>query len=212
MFELKNGILIKDGKPVFALGQSYYPSYHPKKVPVPPEGDRYNELKADIKDMADAGFNIVRMAALGDIKRINGEIKVEFPLIDAIIERAEEVGIATMVRLQGYGINLSGYTDSTMLNQNDEEMPFHWGWFVRNCLNHPGILKDNEDVTVASAAYFSKYPSVVSFQIYNEPAYPTKEHYDYNPHSINAWRKWLVDQGIKTADEVKKTRPAAKTA
>lgn len=207
MFELKNGILKKDGKPVFGLGVSYYPSYHPQKVPVPPEGDRMGELKVDIKEMADAGFNIVRVAALGEIKRENGEIKVNFPLTDAIIEHAEKVGIATMVRLHGYGINLSGYTDDIMLNQNDQEMPFHWGWFVRNCLNHPGILKDNEDATVASAAYFKKYPSVVSFQIYNEPAYPSKDHYDYNPHSIVAWRKWLVQQGIKTAEEAETMQP-----
>jgi hypothetical protein len=207
MFELKNGILIKDGKPVFALGQSYYPSYHVQKVPVPPEGDRIGELKVDIKEMADAGFNIVRMAALGEVKRENGEVKVDFPLVDAIIQRAEEVDIATMVRLQGYSFNLSGYKDVTMLNQDNEEMPFHWGWFVRNCLNHPGSLKDNEDATVVSAAYFKKYPSVVSFQIYNEPAYPTKGYYDYNPHSIIAWRKWLVEQRIKTAEEAENIEP-----
>lgn len=200
MYELKNGILLKDHKPVFALGQSYYPSYHVQKVPVPPEGDRIGELQQDLQEMAEAGFNIVRMAALGDVKREGDTVTVDFPLVDAIIRRAEEVGMATMVRLQGYGVNLSGYTDAIMLNEKDEEMPFHWGWFVRNCLNHPGILKDNEDATVVSAAHFQDKPSVVSFQIYNEPAYPNDHFYDYNPHSIKAWQAWLVESGQKSAE------------
>jgi beta-galactosidase GanA len=207
MYELKNGILLKDHKPVFALGQSYYPSYHVQKVPVPPEGDRIGELQQDLQEMAEAGFNIVRMAALGDVKREGDTVTVDFPLIDAIIRRAEEVGMATMVRLQGYGVNLSGYTDAIMLNENDEEMPFHWGWFVRNCLNHPGILKDNEDATVVSAAHFKGKPSVVSFQIYNEPAYPNDHFYDYNPHSIKAWQAWLVESGQKSAEEAAGLQP-----
>jgi hypothetical protein len=210
MFELKNGILYENHRPVFALGQSYYPSYHPQKVPVPPEGDRIGALQQDIKEMADAGFNLVRMAALGEVKRNGEAVQVDFPLVDAIIDRAEAVGMATMVRLQGYGVNLSGFDDETMLNENNEEMPFHWGWFVRNCLNHPGILKDNEDATVASAAHFKNKPSVVSFQIYNEPAYPTEHFYDYHPYSIAAWRTWLVERGYKTAQEAAKLDPPRK--
>ena len=39
-YELKNGVLHRDGAPVIALGQSYYPSFHRAKYPVPPQGDR----------------------------------------------------------------------------------------------------------------------------------------------------------------------------
>lgn len=214
MFTLKNGILHRDGRPAFALGLSYYPSYHPQKVPVPPEGDREGEMVQDIAEMVDAGFNLVRMAALGDVRRDEGTVKVDFSFIDKLIARAEEAGLASMVRLQGYGVNLSGFTDNLMLNQRGEEMPFHWGWFVRNCLNHSGILKDNEEATRASAAHFKRFPSVVSFQIYNEPAYPAIDYYDYNPHSIRAWRAWLVDRGLLSEPEsatldAPRTRPVS---
>ncbi len=37
MFELKNGILYKNEKKTFLLGESYYPSFHPCKFPVKPE-------------------------------------------------------------------------------------------------------------------------------------------------------------------------------
>ena len=58
MYELKNGVLYKDGKAQMCLGLSYYPSYHPKKFPVRPEDDRIGGLKQDIHDMAEAGFNL----------------------------------------------------------------------------------------------------------------------------------------------------------
>ncbi len=204
-FDLRNGVLHKDGEPVFALGQSYYASYHPQKIPVLPEGDRIGEMKKDLKGMADAGFNIVRMAALGELKReSSGEVKVDFPLIDAIVSEAGKAGISTMVRLQGYSPSLTDYPDALMLNERDEEMPFYWGWFVRSCLNHPGVLKDDEDACVASAAHFKKFPSVVSFQIYNEPAYPWKDFYDYNPNSIKAWRKWMAERGLAAPEEAEK--------
>ena len=53
MYEIKDGILVKDGKKIFALGESYYPSFHEGKYPVPPDGDRIGEMKKDthIKDM-----------------------------------------------------------------------------------------------------------------------------------------------------------------
>ena len=60
-YTIENGIYKKDGKPVFALGVSYYPSYHERKVPVPPDGDRIGELNKDIKGMHDFGFNIVNI-------------------------------------------------------------------------------------------------------------------------------------------------------
>lgn len=205
MFELKNGILYKSGKAVFTLGLSYYASYHEQKVPVLAEGDRVGEMKKDIDGMLESGFNLLRMAALGDVKREKtGKVKVDFPFIDAMLAYADEAAIAAMVRLQGYSTNLSGYTDATMLNEKNEKMPFHWGWFVRGCLNHEGLLRDDEDACAASAKHFEKYSSVVSFQIYNEPAYPSKGFYDYNPHSIRAWRKWLVERGLKSAEEAEK--------
>lgn len=207
MYELKNGILHKNGEPVLALGVSYYASYHAQKVPVPEDGDRIGEMKSDLKMMAEAGFNIVRTAALGSIKRNDGSVEVEFPLIDKMMELAQDADLASMIRLHGYTINLSGYDDALMLNEKNEKMPFYWSWFVQNSINHPGSLKDNEDGTVESARHFVKYPSMVSFQIYNEPAYPTKGFYDYNPYSIKAYSKWLAEKGYKSLEEAENTEP-----
>ena len=66
MYRVENGFLHKDGKRLFVLGESYYPSFHPCKFPVKPEDDRYGEMEKDLKMMAQAGFNHVRFAALGE--------------------------------------------------------------------------------------------------------------------------------------------------
>ena len=119
-YTIENGIYKKDGKPVFALGVSYYASYHERKVPVPPEADRFGELELDIRDMSDFGFNIVRCAALGDVyyneKR---RVVTDTPLLDAIAESCDKNGIGLMLRLQGYSMNLSGYKDTLMVNSGE---------------------------------------------------------------------------------------------
>ncbi len=196
MAELNNGVLYIDNQPVIALGTHYYPSYHAQKVPVPENGDRFSAMEEDLANMKKAGFHIVRMAALGEVYRDGqGTVCTQFPFIDAMLEECGRLGLSAFVRLQGYDVNLSGITDGGMLDQNGENMPPFWGWFVRNCLNHPGILRDNEDATVASAAHFKGNSAVLGYQIYNEPGYPTEGFYDYNPYSVSAWRSWLRQTG-----------------
>lgn len=76
MYSMKNGILYQDGKAVFCVGLSYYPSYHARKVPVPEDGDRVGEMKKDIRAMKEAGFNLVRAASIGDVRRTENGIEV----------------------------------------------------------------------------------------------------------------------------------------
>ena len=93
---LKNGILYIDGKAVFGIGSHYYPSYHPKKVPVPENGDRYGEMKRDFADMKAAHVNIVRTAAVGTFSERDGDITGSFPLGEAIAEELEKNGCRTI--------------------------------------------------------------------------------------------------------------------
>jgi hypothetical protein len=210
MYSLENGILFHDGEPVIALGHSYYCSYHRQKIPVPENGDRLGEMQKDLRHIKESGFNIVRMAALGDVIWNNGGVQVNFPLPDAFCRECESLDIASMIRLQGYSMNLRGFKDATMIDQDGVPMAFSWGWFVRNCVNHPGILEDNIKGTMASSAHFRTFPSVVCFQIYNEPAYPTKGFYDYHPYSIEAYRAWLVSKGYASQKEAGNIDPPAR--
>ena len=86
-YKIENGRLICNGKAGFALGQSYYPSFHSAKYPVPPEGDRMGEMKKDLEQMAQMGFNHVRFAAIGSTAlNEKGEVVVDTPFVDAMIE------------------------------------------------------------------------------------------------------------------------------
>lgn len=209
MYTIKNGILYKDGVAHLAIGQSYYPSYHPQKVPMlEGAGDRLALAKEDMRLMREAGFNIVRCAAIGDVKWDGkGAVEYDFPLIDGVVEAIADNDMAACVRLQGYSMNLRDHKNVTMLNQKGEEMAFKWSWFVRSCLNHDGILEDNLEGTKAEAEHFGKFKNMVSYQIYNEASYPSDDFYDYHPDTIAAYRKWAVKKGFLTEEQAKDYEP-----
>lgn len=211
MYYIKDGILYHDHKKTFVLGQSYYPSFHPCKFPVPPSGDREGEMKKDIAMMAKMGFNHIRFAALGDVSYLAEERRVtaQTPFVCQMIEEAEKNGISTSVRLQGFSVNLRGYTDADMISEKGEVPDFVWADFVRTTLCHDGILEDNFVYSRDLAKHFAKHPSVVAYQIYNEPKFPQTKRYitDYNPHTVAKFREWLVARGELSAVSAKAYMP-----
>ncbi|MBQ4159929.1 MAG: beta-galactosidase [Clostridia bacterium] len=207
-YEIKKGILHKDGVAKIALGASYYPSFHKAKFQVPPEDDRIGEMEKDLKLMQDCGFNFLRTAAIGELGLDeNGEVSVQTDFIDAMALECEKRDIACSVRLNGYVTNLSGNTDYEMRNHRGEPLEKKWSVFLEFCLHHKGILKDNEKVTKALAAHFAKFNSMVSYQIYNEPHYPGNGRFDYHPMAIEAYRKYAVAQGYMTEAEAENYMP-----
>ncbi len=214
-FIIKDGLLHKDGKPIFAIGTSYYPSYHARKVSVPEDGDRMGEMKKDIKRMVDVGIHLVRCASLGRVWYDEDKnVCTDTPFIDAMIERAEECGLGVMVRLQGYSMNLSGWTDAMMIDSKGNPMDTSkWYDFIQNSFYHEGIVKDNDRGTEALARHFAPMPAVLGFQTYNEPHYPSGKMFDYHPNTIEAFRRWLCNympEDEATKAEPPRERPALK--
>ena len=212
MYRIKDGLLEKNGKRIFALGESYYPSFNPTKFPVPPDGDRIGEMKKDLKGMRDMGFNHVRFAALGEVTLgEDKEVKVDTPFIDAMIKEAGELGLSVSVRLHGFTVNLRGFTDGDMINWNGkkygEEEPKRWCDFVRTTLYHEGINEDNRIYSEALAKHYKQFENVVGFQVYNEPHYPGGIVYDYHPKTVAAYRRWAVERGVLTEDEARDYEP-----
>ena len=174
MYKIVNGILEKNNKKIFALGESYYPSFHKYKYPVPPEGDRIGEMKKDFKAMKDMGFNHIRIAAIGTVKLSeNGELTIDTPFVDAMIDEAEKQDISISVRLQGYSVNLRDFKDVCMINADGNPQDLSaWFDFIQTTLCHEGILEDNRFLSEKLSSYYAKKESVVGFQIYNEPHFP----------------------------------------
>lgn len=208
MYTIKNGVLYKDGKPEIGMGVAYYASFHPHKYPVPPDGDREGEMRKDLHHMAKMKFNLVRTSALGEFRYEDGEVKCSFPFIDKMMEEAQNLDIAALVRLNSYSMNMRNDPKEVLqVNHKGEKMPGIDRTFVTDCVNHPGVIADNRLATEAIASHFAKYDNVVMNLIYNEPAYSYDDFYDYHPESIKAYRKWLVKKGYKTEEEAEKTEP-----
>lgn len=197
---LKNGILYIDGKAVFGIGSHYYPSYHPKKVPVPENGDRFGEMKRDFADMKAARVNIVRTAALGTFSEKGDVINGSFPLGEAFAEELEKNGIALTVRLNGYDNGINEYPDEKMLDENGKPLENCWSQFITNSVCHEGAKNDNARVTRACADFFGRFKNVVGFQIFNEPAFPCDGFYDYNPSAIEEYRKECARAGARNTE------------
>ena len=188
MFEISNGLLIKDGKPVIALGSHYYPSFHPLKVPVIDHSKRLEEAKKDIKSIKELGFSLLRIASIGESKLVNNVIIKDFAFVDDLVDLISQNQMSALVRIQGYSTNLRGADNALMKNQNEKDIPLKWDYFIRNCLNNKSVIKEDEEITVLSAKHFKDNKNVIGFQIYNEPAYPFDGFYDYNVYSVEAWK------------------------
>ena len=96
------------------------------------------------KMMAEAGFNHVRFAALGDVTydAENQTISYDGPFVDAMTREAEKNDLSVSVRLQGFSVNLRGFKDAELIDERGKTPNFAWSDFVRSTLNHPGILED----------------------------------------------------------------------
>lgn len=198
---IQNGILHEDGKPRFAIGASYYPSFLESKYPVPANGDRIGEMKKDFTLMRECGMHFIRCAALGTVTGANDHPSVATPFIDRMAEEAERAGLGVSVRLNGYFVNLSGNTDYEFVNNRGEAMDKYWSAFMHTSFFHEGARHDNSVATKALAEHFSFFPAVISYQIYNEPHYPYNGVFDYHPATIKAYRRWLAENGIMSPED-----------
>lgn len=140
MYKIKNGILEENGKKIFAVGESYYPSFYPYKYPVPPEGDRVGEMKKDFAMMKSLGFNYVRIAAIGTVKLSeDGSLAVDTPFVGKLLKEAERVGLSISVRLQGYSVKLRDFKDVCMIDADGKPQDLSVCYdFIQKTLCHGG--------------------------------------------------------------------------
>lgn len=209
MYKINNGFLEKNGKKVFCIGQSYYPSFHHAKYPVPPQGDRYGEMKKDLKMMSEMGFNHVRYATIGDINFKKDEtLEFNTPFVNSMIEEANKNDMSVSLRLQGFIINLHNYENVLMIdNKGKPQDTTIWSDFIQSTLHHQGINEDNIFYAQETSKFYKQFSNVVAYQIYNEPHYPTGDFFDYHPITISAYRKWLVDNNHMEESEAKEYEP-----
>lgn len=212
MYELKNGILYKDGKKMLCLGAAYFASFHEKKIALPLDyPNRVEEMKRDIRDMKAAGFNMVRTSALGTLDTSENNTSYSGEFIDEMLDLTEELDMSALVRIQGYSMKSQDYPDSGMIDSDGVAYDGSFNLnFINDSLHHPGVLGDNQRGTEVIANHFKDRENVVGFLTYNEPHYPGKAVYDYNEHTIKVYRQWLKDNNINITDDIDNYNPPRK--
>ena len=167
---------------------------------------------ADIQSVEGVVFLVIQSAfahqavaaALCDSWEENGEVKISADFIDEMARQCDGHDLGLSLRLQGYVQNFRGHKNFIMLNHQGEELRQDWFSFMIASFHHPGINRDTEDLTACLAKHYEKFPAVMSYQIFNEPHYPANGEFDYNPYTLNAYRKTLVDRGILSEEEAAK--------
>ena len=207
MYKIKNGILYKDGKKIFGLGAAYFASFHNKKMPVPPFMNQSYEMKKDISEMKQAGFNIVRTSALGNFDCSDGSFE-PLPFIDEMLNTVEENDLAAFVRIQGYTMKLADYPDASMIaNDGTEYTGLEWANFLNDSIHHRETSRDNINGTRKIAEYYKNCKPIVSFITYNEPHYPANGVYDYSKSAIDDYRIWLKENNIRLSEDLDSYEP-----
>ena len=208
MYELKNGILYKDGEADFAVGTSYFASFNKDKYPVAPGKERFIEAIKDIEEIADFGFNIVRVAAFEDIKPTENGYDINMPFIDHMVKLINQNDMASVVRLQGYTMNMRKRENAVLCNidgieldKSDVSVFIYDNFFNRN------LVEDAKEATTVLADYFDK-ESVVGYQIYNEPWLSGKPFSPlaYDNCAKGAYREYLLDRGVPE-DQIEEHMP-----
>lgn len=188
-----SGILYKDGKKTIGLGSHYFPSFHPDKIPLIDPLLHVDEVNKDLNDIKALGFDIVRFAALGSVRRTETGYEKDFSFSDMLQNEIEKNGLCSFIRINGYSLNLRDEADYKMKDQDGNDIPSRWDYFIRSCLNKKNEREDDEGVTKMVADHFKDDKSVLGYQIYNEPAYPFIGFYDYNPASLEEYKNVYQD-------------------
>ena len=211
-FTLENGILHKDGKPTFAVGTSYYASFHPEKRTEPQGTDPYPNMRLDVRDIAAAGFNNIRTAALGETHWEGEKLVSDTSFTDAMIEEAAARDVAMIVRLNGYTMDFRSGDTRPVDSQGRPLPPLpKASCFIQQTLFDEGLDRDTYEGTRQLAAHYDARNGVIGFQIFNEPEifFSSTEtgtmFFDYRPATVAAFRRWLVEKGYMSAEEAERT-------
>ena len=198
MYELKNGILYKDGKAEFTVGTSYFASFNKDKYPVPPGEARFPEAVKDIKEISDFGFNVVRVAAFEDVTPSGEEYDISMPFINHMVQEIEKNNMASIVRLQGYTMNIKNRDDAVLCTVDGDELDKNdVSVFIYDNFFNDNLVEDAKSATKALAKYFDKN-SVVGYQVYNEPWLSGKPFspLGYGKWAEKAYKEYLVENGL----------------
>jgi beta-galactosidase len=170
----------------FPYGADYYPEHWPE--------ERWPE---DARLMAEAGFNIVRLAEFAWSWLEPQEDVFDFTWLDRVIGLLAEQGIRTVL-----GTPTASpppwvmETDPTMYRVLPDGKPLHFGNRREYCPNHPIYWQHTRRIVERMAMHYTGNPHVIAWQIDNEFGDPC-----YCPTCRRNFQVWLK-QRYETLDQL----------
>ena len=174
------------------IGNSYYLQHH-----------NADEWDSDFAQMQVNGHNTVRTDELitaWDLVEVE-KGKIDFSYFDKVFELGEKYDIKILL---GTGACsppqwlLKENPDVQILDRDNNPYPVGvmWSWA---CINHPAYIEESNRYLNELIERYANHPQLLAWQIHNEPGFPfvprvdrnDNEWYDYNPYTINEFRKWL---------------------
>ncbi len=162
---------------LYLLGSSYYPEQWPR-----------HEWAVDFEKMRRLGFNVVRMGefAWSSLEPSSG--RFELGWLEDAINLAADHGIRTILGTPTASIPPWLRKAHPDVLSGDISGRFDYGARKGHCLHHPGLIEAVDRIVEAVAQRFGQHPSVLAWQVDNEPGYPFAM---YDPITLRAFRDWL---------------------
>ena len=175
---------LANDKPFFPIGVTYHFTRHERT------------WEGDLREMKRMGLNTVRVdLAWRDVIPL-WEGHYRFDLLDRFLDRAYAQGLKVVpvfsYATQDFNTPLwfwLRFSDWRVVRQDGRPVSGDYPSF-----NHPEYRRAFTDYLRATVSHIRSHPAILAYQVMNEPHYHRQYLTDYNPHTIQAFRRWLEER------------------
>ena len=163
---------------MFHFGVDYYPEHWPEAC-----------WSEDARLMAEAGFNVVRLAEFAWSMMEPSDGEIDFGWLDRAIEVLTEHGLAVILGTPTASPPpwlMKKYPEICRVGQDGKRLTY--GNRREYCPNHPTYLDYSRRITTRMAEHYTNHPAVIGWQIDNEFGDRC-----YCPICTEAFHGWLRD-------------------
>ena len=171
----------------YLLGAAYYPEWWPE-----------SEWEIDFREMRELGINTVRMGEFAWALFEPAPGKFSFDWMDRALEMAARNGIGCVMGTPTASIPPWLYQQFPDVLSGNAQGPYSYGGRKGYNTNSAHYLDACARIVTALADHFGKNPTVIGWQLDNEPANPQQT---FDPVSERAFQQWLKKR-YGTLDEL----------
>ncbi len=171
----------------YLLGAAYYPEWWPS-----------SEWEIDFREMRELGINTVRMGEFAWAIFEPAPEKFSFDWMDRALDVMSRNGISAILATPTASVPPWLYQLHPDVLTGNDIGPYTYGGRKGYNTNSPNYLAASARITHALAGHYGDHPSVIGWQLDNEPGYPPQA---YDPVSEKAFQIWLKNR-YGTLDEL----------